>query len=407
MNLITDIQYRAVERALELALPFALFALPGEEALTLWAEMPRRGEADEEADNATEADRFYISAFAADEAYTPSVTPQLSAEQILALDGELADNRGSQPDEFPYLSSTLLESYADSFVNMTARLKKNGGKVVLSRHDALFGTESIVDVALEYFRANPSTFRYLCFTPESGLWFGATPELLLETDPATSTLRTMALAGTLPIDSEATWDDKNLSEHVHVVAFIVETLGECGLTANVEPTRDLCLRSVRHLFTPVWCDTSERPDLDPFEVVGALNPTPAVAGVPIDQAVAEIDIHETHQRRYYSGCVGVMRSGALHAYVNLRCAFAAAAELLPSPEAAPVKGTVYNLYGGGGLMPESNVATEWDEITRKLSPLTEIILADSTAFPISRAHAGKIEFCALSAAKADAEGDKK
>lgn len=263
--------------------------------------------------------------------------------------------------ELPSLSSTHKISYGEAFRAMTDRLKKYGGKVVLSRHEAIFSSRDIIEVAGEYFSQSPGAFRYFSFTPETGVWLGATPEVLIETTAGGNEIRTMALAGTKPSDDlSGEWDEKNTLEHRVVVDFITDILVSHGLEVHRADTVDLKAGAVTHLCTPIIARGAVH---SPMTIVNDLNPTPAVAGWPRDVAMAEIDALETHLRRCYSGIVGVKYNGELRIYVNLRCAFAARGSLYGMP------GWIYNLYAGGGLMADSDVGQEWDETDRKLSVL--------------------------------------
>lgn len=108
-----------------------------------------------------------------------------------------------------------------------------------------------------------------------------------------------------------------------------------------------------------------------------LNPTPAVAGFPRDKAISEIDYFETHQRRCYSGIVGVHESNEWHVFVNLRCAFTARATL------DGAEGWLFNIYAGGGLMPDSRLDDEWDETDRKMSALRSTLSSSSSAVTVN------------------------
>ncbi|MDE6171424.1 MAG: chorismate-binding protein, partial [Duncaniella sp.] len=95
------------------------------------------------------------------------------------------------------------------------------------------------------------------------------------------------------------------------------------------------------------------------------------AGMPLEIAIAEIDTFESHRRRCYAGVVGARIDGDFHAFVNLRCAFAAHADFQKS------HGWLYNLYAGGGLMPDSEEEAEWNETVAKTVILSTIIKCDN------------------------------
>lgn len=369
MKLITDKQAEAVELCLRHNMPFALFALPGEKECRFFASLPdKEGEchAFRDDDASTDTDNtFFISYFNGDEPYVAGIRPRFDEHTVAEA---LADGNILPPtDIYPHRMSTRRESYSTAFTRMRQRLRTHGGKVVLSRHETLFSTRPLLDVADEYMASDPLTFRYICYTPETGLWFGVTPELLLATDTASGTFSTMALAGTLPALTDEEWDDKNLLEHRYVADYITTALSDLGLKVDLSPTEELHTGIVKHLCTPVKATGTA----DPMKVIYSLSPTSAVAGMPLEIAIAEIDTFESHRRRCYAGVVGARIDGDFHAFVNLRCAFAAHADFQKS------HGWLYNLYAGGGLMPDSEEEAEWNETVAKTVILSTIIKCDN------------------------------
>ncbi|MDE6026945.1 MAG: chorismate-binding protein, partial [Muribaculaceae bacterium] len=64
----------------------------------------------------------------------------------------------------------------------------------------------------------PDAMVFCFFTPQSGLWIGASPELLLQ--KSDDSLFTMALAGTRLADTQKAWDEKNIEEQKMVANYI-------------------------------------------------------------------------------------------------------------------------------------------------------------------------------------------
>lgn len=370
--LITTLQEEAVNECLQHNIPFVLYALPEEGTVRFMASLPDSdGESHVHMDS-SDSDCFFISRFASDEPYMAGVTAAMDEAAVIDWAAANPDTQFDCCEERPYLTSTRRISYDEAFHAMTHRLKKDGGKVVLSRHKALFSPSSVTDSARDYFMSAPSAFRYLSFTPETGLWLGATPELLLETLPGKDEIHTMALAGTLPENESCEWDSKNLIEHQVVVKFINDILISHGLEVTADAPTELKSGAVTHLCTHI---RAHGPIKSAGAIINDLNPTPAVAGWPRSVAIAEIDALETHQRRCYSGIVGVRTHEGLRVFVNLRCAFIAHASLDGQ------EGWVYNIYAGGGLMPDSRLEEEWDETSRKMKALNDC-LHNTTENPI-------------------------
>ncbi len=366
MKLITDRQCEAIEKCLASHIPFALFALPGEKECRFFASLPDRdGESHAFAEDDPSADRddtFFISFFNGDEPYVAGVRPKLTEEDVITGDFHSVDL--PTPNILPYRVSTRRRTYSEAFSHMKQRLRAHGGKVVLSRHEAIFSGRPLLKVVDEYLSGAHSTFRYLCQTPETGIWFGATPELLIEADTEGSAFHTMALAGTMNALDTSDWDEKNIHEHAYVAQYISRSLESLGLKVTMEDPEEIRAGVIKHLRTNITASGHA----DPFEVAATLNPTPAVAGIPKDVAIAEIDTYENHRRRCYAGMTGVRIDGRMKVYVNLRCAFVARA-LLDGRQ-----GWLYNLYAGGGIMPDSDEDAEWRETEYKLSVLRSIVL---------------------------------
>jgi len=363
--LITTLQEEAINECLRHNIPFVIYALPDDTTARFMASLPDGGgESRARMDTADGNDTFFISRFASDEPYMAGVNASMDEAGLIDWVAAHPDAGYDNCDERPFLTSTRRVSYDEAFHVMTRRLKKNGGKVVLSRHKSLFTTDTLTHVAERYFGMSPSSFRYLTFTPETGIWLGATPELLLAATPGSDELNTMALAGTKPDGATGGWDSKNLIEHQLVVKFITDVLSSHGLDVTAGSPEDLKTGTVTHLCTRI---TARGTIKSAGAIINDLNPTPAVAGWPREVAIAEIDALETHQRRCYSGIVGVKTDSGLRVFVNLRCAFIAPARL------DGLDGWVYNIYAGGGLMPDSQLDDEWSETARKMEALNMCI----------------------------------
>lgn len=367
-RIFTDIISRAVEECISRHIPFVAYMFPADDTLRFMASTP-----DEEGRSipSPEAGQcFFISRFSGDEEYTAGVSAEMTAGEVLEMVNTHPGIDFGMPDIYPSLYSTNPLNYREGLTKIRSRVRKIGGKGVLSRIKSLFTTLSPVESAERFFAANPNTFRYLCYTPETDIWLGATPELLLESDAASGTVNTMAVAGTRPVDTpdDTDWDEKNIEEHLIVVNFIEEHLKENSLDVETSDIMELDTGDVTHLVTLIK-GTGDNPDFP--AIMHDLSPTPAVAGAPRDLALTEIDIFETHRRHCYTGYVGLRTDDEYIAYVNLRCAFGAEAML------DGYQGIVWNLYAGGGIMGTSEVDSEWEETELKMAPLYRCLTSDS------------------------------
>lgn len=351
-QLITPQQRRAAEMCLERNMPFALVGLPGT-GLCFVASEPSEDECRNEWDFHNDRwQGFFINFFANDEEYIAGVRDTFDENTVIE---HLAGRKESYPPsliEPPCSESTGRLKYLSMATSIISRLKREGGKTVFSRVIVDTSRRSVIDVAEEYFSRFPDTFRYLCFTQETGIWFGATPETVADYYFNTGELYTMALAGTLPA-GDARWDRKNIIEHKFVKDYLIDRLIELGATEikAAEP-EEVVFGKVKHLCTPL------KATLKPRGLGGmlyALSPTPAVAGTPRDRAISEIFLCETHSRLCYGGFVGLKSADIMVASANLRCA-----TVRRDDPSDPGQWTYY-VFAGGGLTQKSDPADEWTE----------------------------------------------
>ena len=266
-------------------------------------------------------------------------------------------------------ASTTPDQLADE-VEIIKALEREGKltKAVAARcllHDALTDINTLFDSLC---RNYPDAFVYLFSTPESGTWIGATPEVLLENDG--KELHTMALAGTHRDNDTDGWDAKNRREHDVVTKYIMDCFTDFGLTPFADKPVTKMAGPVEHLMTRISVPASDT--LDVLQLIDILAPTPALCGMPRELAAETIAQQEHFERSFFGGYCGPWNGyDSFSLFVTLRCAHIA-------PDRAV-------LYAGAGIMPESDPASEWAEIDRKLSTLTSLfpphIVAESIPDP--------------------------
>jgi menaquinone-specific isochorismate synthase len=146
---------------------------------------------------------------------------------------------------------------------------------------------------------------------------------------------------------------KEQLEHRYVVDAVRDGLlrlsvgGEIGAEIQLDLVR---LRTLQHLRSVMSIDL--RADVTIGDILDALHPTPAVGGVPRDQALAAIRLHEADSRGWYGGPVGWIGADAAEFAVGIRSA-------LVSADTAWI-------YAGAGLVSGSIPENEWCEILDKL-----------------------------------------
>lgn len=250
--------------------------------------------------------------------------------------------------------------YQKSFEAAHTRLERGElAKVVLSRRLHLKGAD--FDPHRLFAKAcqrRPDCFVALWYTPQTGHWIVATPEPLLER--LDTRWHTVALAGTLPYtaDTPPQWNEKNRKEQAIVADFVAAQLQ--GLATDIRQSATYSRRTgnIQHLCTDFSFDLPE-PD-NVCKLLLRLHPTPAVCGVPREAALAAIAADEDSSRHYYAGFSGPLGlQGETRLFVSLRC--------------MAFDQHMATLYAGGGLMPGSRLADEWEETCRKMQTMMEVL----------------------------------
>lgn len=367
-DIISEKQQRAVNLCLYYNLPFALVGRPGK-PLQFMASVPSEDECRNEwASTDPDWDGFIINFFANDEEYVAGVRNVFNEDTVIDF---IESNHEFYPPsliEPPCSESTDRLKYIAMATSIVSRLKREGGKTVFSRVVVENSSRNVVSVAERYFSHFPSTFRYLCFTQETGVWLGATPEVVADYTLSTGLLHTMALAGTM-LSDDSEWDNKNIEEHAFVTGYIFNVLESLGATKIMEADpEELHFGPVKHLLTPIKAYLKTP---NPRGMLYSLSPTPAVAGTPRDRAISEIFLCETHNRLCYGGFVGLKEGNKLRVWANLRCATVRTDESHPDKEHF-----TYYIYAGGGLTSRSVPADEWEEGQAKTCLLQEAVKSD-------------------------------
>lgn len=192
----------------------------------------------------------------------------------------------------------------------------------------------------------------------SGCWLGASPEIILESSG--NRLQTTSLAGTRKrgeIDTNP-WTNKEKEEQAMVTDFIADILHKEGLEFSSRGPSNTEAGPVIHLETRF--EIANHDPLAISNLLQSLHPTPAVGGLPRNEALEYIDKQEQDDRAYYTGFNGEVESpGKMQLYVNLRC--------------ARFYRQNADLYVGGGITAESEPESEYRETLAKAETLSAVI----------------------------------
>ena len=245
-----------------------------------------------------------------------------------------------------------MEEYLRRANSLIERMKKGEmSKVVLSR--TITRSCDTVQLLPRYYARlcamYPHAYVFVVSYPGVCGWVGATPEVLLRSTQ--QGYATMALAGTRKAGCVTPWGDKEIDEQQYVARYIARILDREKDIKVEDRTETLQAGPVEHRCTHFDITTSPDAALRD-RLVGALHPTPAVAGTPTPDAMRAIGETEGRSRRYYGGYVGESLSdGRCALYVNLR--------------SMEFTADAVRLYVGGGLTAHSVAQDEWNETCAK------------------------------------------
>lgn len=255
-------------------------------------------------------------------------------------------------------------------------------KVVLSRTQlASTNTTSPVILFKRLLGKYAQAFVYIWHHPKVGTWLGATPETLLSLKG--SNFETMALAGTQKYNGtiDVQWGQKEQEEQALVTQDLVSRLESFDLrNLDIKERETYKAGSLLHLRT---CITG-RFKSGSFEIsklIKALHPTPAVCGLPRDEAQDFIKSYEPYDRSFYTGFLGELNklednskvrnrrnvenlayktlTSTTRLFVNLRC--------------MQFKSTASEIYVGGGITKDSVPEDEWEETVNKAQTIASIL----------------------------------
>lgn len=268
----------------------------------------------------------------------------------------------------PYKSDAI--EYQEKVKQALTRIR-NGEvrKVVLSRRRPLGRiTESNYFAAFKTLSSSHSDAMIsLVYLPHNKqVWMGASPETLVAQN-RDGLFTTMSLAGTQsafdregneirPID--ALWTHKEIEEQAMVGRYIINCLKKIRVREfEEEGPKTVRAGNLLHLRTFYSIDNREVnfPNLSSV-MLNLLHPTPAICGMPKENAEKVIEDIEGYDREFYSGYLGPVNvESESHLFVNLRT--------------LKVEDGMAYVYAGGGITEDSQPDKEWAETEMKMDTI--------------------------------------
>ena len=232
-------------------------------------------------------------------------------------------------------------------------------KVVLSRKESVdLQNFDLIQAFQDLVQLYPNTFVYCFYHPKVGTWLGATPEQLLKAED--NFFKTIALAGTQKFNGsdEIIWPIKEREEQQFVTDYIIDKVQNIASKVTVSKPYSIKAGTVWHIKTDIAGSLYLGFGLK--EVIHLLHPTPAVCGLPKQQAKEFIFENENYNRTFYTGFLGELNvENQTDLFVNLRC--------------MEIENNQAHLYIGCGITKDSIPEKEWDESINKSATMKKIL----------------------------------
>jgi isochorismate synthase len=238
-------------------------------------------------------------------------------------------------------------------------------KVVVSRQELVKITNfNLLEIYKKLLQTYANAFVYVWYHPKVGLWFGATPETLLQIEK--TAFKTMSLAGTQVLNNTESivWKTKELEEQQLVTNFITTQLKGIATDLEIDKTETVKAGNLLHLRTKVAGVLKTKATLK--TLIRGLHPTPAVCGLSRKKATDFINQNENYNREFYTGFLGeinVLNTKNINPtsslFVNLRC--------------MKVANNIASIYIGGGITKDSSAKKEWEETVSKSKTMKRVL----------------------------------
>lgn len=299
-------------------------------------------------ENMPEPERgFFINTFGTTHEQNIWIPFELSARDVIAQRRTLQGHVGQEIE--PWKKSTDHDTYVKKVSALIDRLKTApDDKTVISCVESVYSPEFPVESAIDWmFSVSKEMCTFAFYHPKTGFWLGATPELLLRHASGSNVYLTYSLAGTQEDNGEE-WTEKNIREQEIVTQYIGNVFESLGMEWMAYDS-DETFGTLHHKLSTIGAVGGQASF---FEILDRLSPTPALCGVPKEQALKDISEIEEHPRRCYGGYIGLRDKNTETAFVTIRC--------------AQNLGSYYTVYGGGGIIGMSDAEEEWDEAMMKI-----------------------------------------
>lgn len=242
-------------------------------------------------------------------------------------------------------------------------------KIVLSRRK-IFGYNEVLD-PLAFFQqllkknARAKSFR-IYHQPRFGEAFlSITPEKLFTLKG--KSFESISLAGSAPRGKTEAEDkeleeflkvnEKLVREHSLVTEELRAKLGPISEKLSIGDLVTMKLPYIQHRQADIKAELKH--EASALDLITLLHPTPAIGGLPWDQARVKLQEIEPFKRGHYAAPVGLLSSSESEMAVGIRSAL--------------VEAETITLYGGAGIVKGSDAEEEWIETGTKMNPFLKVV----------------------------------
>ena len=240
-------------------------------------------------------------------------------------------------------------------------------KVVLARYAdlELSANPNIFSITNKLIKSYSGCYTF-AYRNGGSIFIGSTPEKLFSVREGI--LETQALAGSFPrgesdisdslMETELLNDGKNIAEHYKVLDFIINQLTSVSENISYSPIPIVKkLPYIQHLLSHITAKLKNGVSI--YSVIKKLHPTPAMCGLPAENAKLIIENLELFDRGLYSGVIGLID-------------FNNNADIAVGIRSALLKGNRLRAFAGCGIVEGSDALTEYNETELKLKPILSL-----------------------------------
>ena len=282
----------------------------------------------------------------------------IPADEAVLSQGILEEIKVNQSIKSDFLVTNQKEAFEQLVTNgIQAIINGDFEKVVLSRKIEISKEITIIETFQNLIASYPTAFRYLFFHPKVGIWLGATPEQLVKISD--NRFETMALAGTQLYSENVVWETKEIEEQQFVTDYILAKVKDKAIRISNTKVQTVKAGNLAHLQSLISGEFTD--DFKALELIESLHPTPAVCGLPKENAFDFISKNEGYDRKYYTGFLGEFEmNNQTDLFVNLRC--------------LEVEENITNIYVGCGITKDSNPEKEFIETENKSMTMRNVLV---------------------------------